>query len=154
MEASVVHSTSSPSKNKQIINDKSLLSSSTINENDQKCLQHSSLSTSGNDSNLTKKTQDECLSKGVYGIVKWYNVKFRYGFIKRFDTNEDVFIHKVFFLKVFISIRMELKEVPHIKQKVLVMVKLYNLIFIKLIRFIIKKTILILGTRSKKCYRS
>ncbi|XP_037960666.1 Y-box-binding protein 2-B-like [Teleopsis dalmanni] len=34
------------------------------------------------------------IAERVIGIVKWYNIKIRYGFIHRCDTNEEVFAHQ------------------------------------------------------------
>lgn len=31
---------------------------------------------------------------GVYGLVKWYNCKFNYGFISRLDNKQDLFVHR------------------------------------------------------------
>ena len=36
----------------------------------------------------------EVIAMKVRGNVKWFNVKSGYGFIKRNDTEEDVFVHK------------------------------------------------------------
>lgn len=50
----------------------------------------------GNNVNTNKtSTKDErkVLERGVTGVVRWFNVKMGYGFIKRNDTEEDVYVY-------------------------------------------------------------
>ncbi|KII73937.1 Nuclease-sensitive element-binding protein 1 [Thelohanellus kitauei] len=41
-----------------------------------------------------KVAPSEPTSVGVYGMVKWYNCKFNYGFISRLDNKQDLFVHR------------------------------------------------------------
>ena len=45
--------------------------------------------------NLQEETSapEETIATWIEGIVKWYSVQAGYGFIKRKDTGENVFVH-------------------------------------------------------------
>ncbi|KAF1741986.1 hypothetical protein MXB_1275 [Myxobolus squamalis] len=43
---------------------------------------------------LEVPAQADPSSIGVYGMVKWYNCKYNYGFISRLDNKQDLFVHR------------------------------------------------------------
>uniref|UniRef100_A0A914HKZ3 CSD domain-containing protein n=1 Tax=Globodera rostochiensis TaxID=31243 RepID=A0A914HKZ3_GLORO len=45
------------------------------------------------------------LKRGVQGRVKWYSAENAYGFIQRYDTNEDIFVHGSFIVRFSVYTR-------------------------------------------------
>uniref|UniRef100_A0A0K0ED40 CSD domain-containing protein n=1 Tax=Strongyloides stercoralis TaxID=6248 RepID=A0A0K0ED40_STRER len=48
---------------------------------------------SANEKEASVENNGKILERGITGIVRWFNVKMGYGFIKRNDTDNDIFVY-------------------------------------------------------------